>query len=105
MAGGGAKTARGRQTAFGRGDVSDIWYFAALSGEVKAGSLKRHEIMGQPVLIGRSRGGEGFALRDICPHRAAPLSARRLVREADGAECLECPYHGWRYRLRGAGRG
>ncbi|WP_353804045.1 Rieske 2Fe-2S domain-containing protein, partial [Shigella sonnei] len=41
-------------------------------------------------------------LRDICPHRAAPLSAGKLTREADGAETVECPYHGWRFRTDGA---
>ncbi|HZZ35069.1 MAG TPA: aromatic ring-hydroxylating dioxygenase subunit alpha [Caulobacteraceae bacterium] len=101
---GDAKTVRGAQAAFGRGFVTDIWYFAALSAEVKAGRMARHEIMGEPVLIGRSKDGEVFALRDICPHRAAPLSAGRIVREADGAESVECPYHGWRYGLSGACR-
>src|SRR5258706_10322140 len=101
---GDAKTTRPAQAAFGRGFVTDIWYFAALSGAVKAGAMARHEIMGQPVLIGRSRSGEVFALRDICPHRAAPLSAGRLTREADGTERVECPYHGWRYGLTGACR-
>ena len=54
--------------------------------------------MGEPVLLGRARSGEAYALRDICPHRAAPLSAGRLVREAGGDEVVECPYHGWRFR-------
>ena len=75
-----------------------LWYFAALSGEVRAGSLKRYEMLGEPVLLGRTRAGGVYALRDICPHRAAPLSAGKLVREADGAEAVECPYHGWRFR-------
>ena len=87
--------------AFGRGFVTDIWYFAALSGEVRAGSLKRYEILGEPVLIGRTRAGAVFALRDICPHRAAPLSAGRIVAEVGGGESVECPYHGWRYRTDG----
>ncbi len=85
-------------TAFGRGFLRGAWYFAALASEVKAGSLTRLDILGEPVVIGRTRGGAAFALRDICPHRAAPLSAGRLRREADGAESLECIYHGWRFR-------
>ncbi|HET9159979.1 MAG TPA: aromatic ring-hydroxylating dioxygenase subunit alpha, partial [Caulobacteraceae bacterium] len=82
---------------FGEGFLADIWYFAALSSDLKTGALQRYEILGEPVLLGRNRSGEAYALRDICPHRAAPLSAGRLHREADGRESVECPYHGWRY--------
>jgi len=88
--------------AFGRGFLTDIWYFAAPSSRVKAGHLTRQEILGEPVLVGRTKGGEVFALRDICPHRAAPLSAGRLTREADGRESVECSYHGWRFGADGA---
>ena len=87
---------------FSQGFLHDIWYFAALSGDLKPGKLQRYEILGEPVLLGRTRDGEVYALRDICPHRAAPLSAGKLTREADGAETVECPYHGWRFRTDGA---
>ncbi len=90
-------TKAARAPAFGRGFLRDIWYFAAVSGEVKAGRMARFELLGEPVLIGRTGAGVVFALRDICPHRAAPLSAGRLGRETDGAESLTCPYHGWRF--------
>jgi len=89
------------RNVFGQGFLRDIWYFAALSSDLKPGKQKRHEILGEPILLGRTRGGEAYALRDICPHRAAPLSAGRLVKEADGAEVVECPYHGWRFRTDG----
>lgn len=82
---------------FGRGFLRDTWYFAAPAGEVRPGRMRRHEILGEPVLIGRTPAGELMALRDICPHRAAPLSAGAFAREADGAWSVECPYHGWRY--------
>ncbi|WP_309090500.1 aromatic ring-hydroxylating dioxygenase subunit alpha [Phenylobacterium sp.] len=82
---------------FGQGFLADIWYFAALSSDLKPGKLARHEILGEPVLLGRGNAGELFALRDICPHRAAPLSAGRIVNDT-----VECPYHGWRFRADGA---
>src|SRR3954467_3616145 len=85
-------------TKFGQGFLTDIWYFAALSSDLKPGGLKRYELLGEPVLLGRGKGGELFALRDICPHRASPLSAGRIVTEASGGETVECPYHGWRFR-------
>ena len=82
---------------FGEGFLLDIWYFAALGSELKAGKLQRYEILGQPVLLGRGRDGAVFALRDICPHRAAPLSAGRLTED----NRVECPYHGWMFRTDG----
>ncbi len=84
--------------AFGKGFVRDAWYFAALARDVKPASLKRYEIMGEPVLIGRTRAGAVYGMRDICPHRAAPLSAGRLVERPGEGETVECPYHGWRFR-------
>src|ERR1700758_1116685 len=85
-------------TAFGRGFLRDTWWFAALGSALKPGDLKRYEILGEPVMLGRTRKGEVFALRDICPHRAAPLSAGRLVSDAKaGGEAVECCYHGWRF--------
>jgi phenylpropionate dioxygenase-like ring-hydroxylating dioxygenase large terminal subunit len=86
---------------FGRGFLRDIWYFAALAGDVKRGKPRRHEILGEPVLLGRTAAGEVFALRDICPHRAAPLSAGRMIAGPGGTETVECPYHGWRFRTDG----
>lgn len=98
---GDARTARA-DAKFGRGFLTDIWYFAALAADLKPGKLARHEMLGEPVLLGRSPGGELLALRDICPHRAAPLSAGRFHKEDSGAESVECPYHGWRFGADGA---
>jgi len=93
--GGPTKTAV--KMKFGEGFLADIWYFAALSADLVPGKLQRFEILGEPVLLGRTRAGEAYALRDVCPHRASPLSAGQLVREAGGGESVECPYHGWRF--------
>ena len=84
--------------SFGRGFVRDCWYMAALSAELKPGGLARYELLGEPVLLGRDRTGAAFGLRDVCPHRAAPLSAGRLADGPDGAPAVACPYHGWTFR-------
>ncbi len=94
-------TAKAPPAGFGKGFVLDTWYFVALSRDVLPGSLKRHELMGEPVLVGRTRAGAVYALRDICPHRAAPLSAGRMVERPGEGETVECPYHGWRFRTDG----
>ena len=96
-----SKTASAKPTAFGQGFLWDIWYFAALGADLKPGKLQRYEILGQPVLLGRDRTGAVYALRDICPHRAAPLSAGRMVKDDQGREAVECPYHGWTFRTDG----
>ena len=74
--------------------VFDIWYFAGLSGDVVRGTMLRIEIAGEPITLGRDEDGKLFALRDICPHRAAPLSKGCLK-----AGTVECPYHGWRFSV------
>jgi phenylpropionate dioxygenase-like ring-hydroxylating dioxygenase large terminal subunit len=78
------------------GLLLDCWYFAATSQELKAGKQFRRMILGEPVLLGRTATGEVLAMRDVCPHRAVPLSAGRQV-ETNGAATIECPYHGWRF--------
>lgn len=86
----------------GEGALTDVWHFAALARDLRPGKLQRFEILGEPILIGRGRQGAVYAVRDICPHRSAPLSAGKLTTEVDGRESVECPYHGWRFGLDGA---
>ncbi|MEE9273312.1 MAG: aromatic ring-hydroxylating dioxygenase subunit alpha [Robiginitomaculum sp.] len=72
----------------------DIWYFGLIGSELKKGAMIHKTIAGHPIVIGRGQNGKVFALRDICPHRAAPFSAGKVL--DDGT--VECPYHGWRFR-------
>jgi phenylpropionate dioxygenase-like ring-hydroxylating dioxygenase large terminal subunit len=72
--------------------VYDIWYFAGLLSDLKKGEMIRREIAGEPITIGQKSDGTIFAIRDICPHRAAPFSAGRIE-----GNTVECPYHGWRF--------
>lgn len=76
--------------------LRDIWYFGAQSKELKPGKHIRRMVLGEPVLFGRTRAGDVFAMRDICPHRLVPLSAGRQL-DHNGAPVIECPYHGWRF--------
>jgi len=69
---------------------------AGVSASLKRGHMRREMLCGEPVLLGRTASGQSFALRDICPHRAAPLSAGRF---RNGQ--VECPYHGWRFTPEG----
>ncbi len=74
--------------------LRDLWYRAAAASAIRPGKAERRILLGEPVLLGRTRDGQAFALRDLCPHRGVPLSSGRILAE----NTLECPYHGWRFR-------
>jgi phenylpropionate dioxygenase-like ring-hydroxylating dioxygenase large terminal subunit len=76
--------------------LRNLWYYALPAGYLKPGTMVAKTFLGEPVLLARSRSGEVFALRDICPHRGIPLSCGRF----DGKE-VECCYHGWRFDTSG----
>ena len=75
------------------------------------GRLCRVEVEGRALLILR-QGEEVFALRDLCPHQGAPLSAGQVggtplpCRPGEEmvygrvGEVLTCPWHGWEFDLR-----
>lgn len=85
--------------AIGGAFVRDIWYVAMTGDELKGKKLYKKKFLGEPVVMGRRSDGTPFALRDICPHRAVPLSAGERMQEADGTDTIECPYHGWRFGM------
>jgi phenylpropionate dioxygenase-like ring-hydroxylating dioxygenase large terminal subunit len=69
-----------------------FWYPALRSDQLIGRNLKRAILLEVPLVIGRDAAGKPFALRDICPHRAFPLSFGRF----DGMS-VECAYHGWQF--------
>jgi len=69
-----------------------FWYPALRTEEVRARKLVRAMLLGVPLVLGRDNAGKPFALRDVCPHRAFPLSFGQF----DGA-AVECAYHGWQF--------
>ena len=64
------------------GFLRDLWYFGALSHEVKPGETLHRELLGEPILFGRTHDGTPFAMCDICPHRGILLSGGRMVTKA-----------------------
>lgn len=69
-----------------------FWYPALRSKELRGRTLVTSTRMDVPLVLGRDAAGKAFALRDVCPHRAFPLSAG----SCDG-QTVECTYHGWRF--------
>ena len=78
--------------------LRDLWYMPALAKSLAPGQMRREMLLNEPVVLGRLKSGELFALRDICPHRGVPLSSGRILAEGS----VECPYHGWRFKRDGA---
>ncbi|NJN72777.1 MAG: aromatic ring-hydroxylating dioxygenase subunit alpha [Limnothrix sp. RL_2_0] len=76
--------------------LRDTWYYALPSQQLRAGKTLTKVLLNEPILFGRDRQGKAFAIQDICPHRAVPLSEGRFA----GDE-IECCYHGWRFDTSG----
>ena len=72
--------------------LREAWYYALASRRLKRRAMLAKTMLGEPILLLRDAAGTPFALRDLCPHRAMPLSAGRF----DGRE-IACCYHGWRF--------
>jgi phenylpropionate dioxygenase-like ring-hydroxylating dioxygenase large terminal subunit len=69
-----------------------FWYPALRSEQLRGRKLLRATLLDVPLVLGRDLAGAPFALRDVCPHRAFPLSFGQF----DGTT-VECAYHGWQF--------
>jgi phenylpropionate dioxygenase-like ring-hydroxylating dioxygenase large terminal subunit len=69
-----------------------FWYPALRSDQLRGRKLQRATLLDVPLVLGRDSAGKPFALRDVCPHRAYPLSFGQF----DGS-AVECAYHGWQF--------
>ncbi|HEY9877547.1 MAG TPA: aromatic ring-hydroxylating dioxygenase subunit alpha [Leptolyngbyaceae cyanobacterium] len=76
--------------------LRNIWYHAMPSHELKPGKMIAKVMLNEPILFGRTKSGKAFAMRDICPHRAVPLSCGWF-----NGEDVQCCYHGWRFDSNG----
>ncbi len=78
------------ETANSTPAIRPAWYALAHEEELRKGPIQR-TLFGTPLVLFRGARGVG-ALLDRCSHRNVPLSLG-TVRE----DCIECPYHGWRF--------
>jgi phenylpropionate dioxygenase-like ring-hydroxylating dioxygenase large terminal subunit len=69
-----------------------FWYPVLRSNRIRGRKLVTSTRLEVPLVLGRDAAGKPFALRDVCPHRAFPLSLGHY----DG-HAVECAYHGWRF--------
>ena len=76
--------------------LPNFWTPVATVGEVKDTPISI-ELAGEKLVVFRNRLGEIGALLDKCPHRGVALSLGKVK----DSGCLECPYHGWEFDIRG----
>lgn len=69
----------------------NFWYPLARSEELADTPLKVRALRHDFVLFRDSR-GSAHCLADICVHRNGSLAAGAVQ-----GDCIQCPYHGWRY--------
>jgi vanillate O-demethylase monooxygenase subunit len=78
--------------------LRNAWYVAAWADELTDGKLLPRIIMREPVVLYRKPDGSVAALEDRCPHRFAPLSMGKILRD----DVVQCPYHGLEFNSAGA---
>ncbi len=72
------------------------WYVAGESDELVK-KPRRVKMLGQHFVMFRDKAGQAACLSDVCVHRGGSLG--HLSKLVD--DCVECPYHGWRYDASG----
>jgi vanillate O-demethylase monooxygenase subunit len=75
--------------------VRNCWYVAAWDFDLKDKPLGLN-IIGEPVMLYRTRAGKAVAMEDRCCHRFAPLSKGQI--EGDDIRCM---YHGLKFAPHG----
>jgi phenylpropionate dioxygenase-like ring-hydroxylating dioxygenase large terminal subunit len=78
--------------------LRNAWYVAAWSDDLADGQLLPRIIMQEPVVLYRKADGNVAALEDRCPHRFAPLSMGKIIKD----DVVQCPYHGLEFNSSGA---
>ncbi len=73
----------------------NFWYPTVLSSDLTT-EPKKVRMLGQDFVVFRDSEGKAHCLSDICVHRGASLSGGKIK-----DDCVECPYHGWRFNGEG----
>lgn len=69
----------------------NFWYPMAACDEVTDSPLQVRAL-GQRFALFRDEEGAAHCLADVCVHRGGSLSGGKRI-----DNCLQCPYHGWRF--------
>lgn len=69
------------------------WYRLALSKSLRRGDVRGIDCLGRRFVIWREQNRDAIHVMDAsCPHLGANLASGRVR-----GDCIECPFHGWRF--------
>ena len=77
--------------------IPNQWYAILEADELKAGQPQGFRRLGVDMVGWRDAGGAPVVMEDRCAHRQIKLSLGKIV-----DNCIECPFHGFRYDTEGA---
>ncbi|KAJ2941909.1 hypothetical protein O0L34_g10724 [Tuta absoluta] len=69
------------------------WFSVAESGNVTAGGVLAVDALGQNLCVYRGEDGVARCVDAYCPH----LGAHLAIHGAVSGDCIECPFHKWRF--------
>ena len=73
------------------------WYVVDYSNELNPGDVKAVRYFAQDQVLFRTESGEVSMLDAYCPHLGAHLGYGGII----NGECIECPFHAWRWKTDG----
>ena len=89
--------------------IPNGWFPVAATGDLDPGEIKSVRYFGQDLVVFRTEGGAAHVLDAYCVHMGAHLGvgAGEPDDKAPGpgiiaGDCVQCPFHGWRYDGDGA---
>ncbi|XP_075989641.1 cholesterol 7-desaturase nvd [Anticarsia gemmatalis] len=74
------------------------WFAVAESRELKVGGVQAVDALGQNLCVYRGEDGIARVVDAYCPHLGANLGVGGAV----SGDCIECPFHKWRFGADGA---
>lgn len=72
-------------------DFPSSWYFVCRTRELKRGPVSKR-LLGTDLVVYRTGSGPIVVMAGRCAHLGADLGKGKVV-----GDCIECPFHGWRY--------